>query len=88
MFRVYFDTNVFSNLESNTLPLYHALNESLNSYKHNLSFFFSPAHIRDKRKADERKIDYFQFMETFVRDNHISYHGLEKYTTHYLGLAK
>lgn len=84
MIRVYFDTNIFSNLEGNTLEIYQQLTEALKLHKHNLSFIFSPAHIRDKRKADERKIDYFKFMGTLVGNNHISYHALEKTTTMYL----
>ncbi len=84
MIRIYLDTNVFSNLESNTDVVYQKLNEALKLYKHNLSFYFSPAHIRDKRKADQRKIDYFKFMETLVGDNYISYHALEKKTSIYL----
>lgn len=84
MIRIYFDTNIFSNLESDSFATFHELNRLLLLYKHNLSFFFSPAHIRDKRKADDRKLDYFRFMETIVSDNHISYHAIKKNTTHYL----
>jgi hypothetical protein len=84
MTRIYFDTNIFSNLESNTGEVFQQLNQALKLYKQNLSLIFSPAHIRDKRKADERKIEYFKFIEELVGDNHISYHAVNKNTSMYL----
>lgn len=84
MCRIYIDTNIYSNLESNELPTYQQLNALLKEHKHKFTFFFSPAHIRDKRKADGRKVDYFKFIEQFVGDNHITYHTTERITSHYL----
>jgi hypothetical protein len=85
MSRIYLDTNVYSNLRSSTSPLYKHLNESLSSCKANLTFIFSPAHIRDKRKdsSDHKFLD-FAFIESFAQDNHISYHALEKCPNFYL----
>lgn len=73
MIRIYFDTNVFINLESNEAEIFKELNEALKLYKNNLTFFFSHAHIRDKKKAtdEKKKAAYFKFVETIVADNYI-----------------
>ena len=67
MSRIYFDSNVYSNLRNNTTALYCELNDLLKIYKDNLTFFFSHAHIRDKKKdlSDYKFLD-FAFIETFT----------------------
>ncbi|WP_157750617.1 hypothetical protein [Mucilaginibacter gotjawali] len=61
------------------------MNQLLEVYKDRLSFFFSYAHIRDKRKdLTDIKFEDFNFMETLVHDNYLAYHPLEKYTSFYL----
>lgn len=83
--RIYFDTNVFSNLRNNKEEKFRQLNQLLEVYKDRLSFFFSYAHIRDKRKdLTNIKFEDFSFMETLVHDNYLAYHPLEKYTSFYL----
>lgn len=85
MTRIYFDSNVFSKLRQNDLPQYNELNRLLELYKSNLSFFFSQAHVRDKKKdSSPIKYDDFRFMESFTTDNYLSYHALDKNTTFYL----
>ncbi len=85
MARIYFDSNVFSNLRKGEEPKYLLMKEAIEKYKNNLMFFFSHAHIRDKRK-DRTDIKYhdFKYMESLVGDNYISYHALEKRTSFYL----
>jgi len=85
MARIYFDTNVFSNLQSNKDAKFQELNAQLDIYKKKLSFYFSYAHIRDKRKdLTDYKFKDFDFMETFVGDNYLAYHPQEKKTSFYL----
>jgi hypothetical protein len=83
--RIYFDTNVFSNLRNNKEEKFQQLNQLLEIYKDRLSFFFSYAHIRDKRKDfTDIKFEDFSFMETLVHDNYLAYHSVEKYSSFYL----
>ena len=89
MARIYFDTNVFSNLQNNSAGSFQLLNNYIELYKSNLSFFFSHAHIRDKKNDKTNfKFQDFVFMEKIVGDNYISYHGLKKYATFYLATPK
>lgn len=85
MTRIYFDSNVFSNLRKNVEPNYQQLNKYIKVYKPNLSFLFSHAHIRDK-KNDKQDIKYddFAYMESLVGDNYLSYDVTEKRSTFYL----
>lgn len=85
MSRIYFDSNIYSYLRANSQPLYQQLNELLSLYKTNLTFFFSHAHIRDKKKdSTQHKFADFTFMESFTQDNYLSYHILRKNTSQYL----
>lgn len=85
MSRIYFDSNVFSNLRINNDPKYQQLNLLLSEYKKNLSIFFSHAHIRDKLKdSSEYKFLDFSFMETLTGDNYISYDGSKNISNFYL----
>ncbi|WP_127132493.1 hypothetical protein [Pseudoflavitalea rhizosphaerae] len=89
MSRIYFDSNVYSKLRNNQTNQYKLLNKLLNQYKDNLSFFFSIAHIRDKKRdISEHKFADFKFIESFTKDNYIAYHPLEKRTTFYLATPK
>ena len=83
--RIYFDTNVFSNLRSNSNPLYQEFNNLIRQYKNNLNIFFSIAHIRDKKKdkTDFKFLD-FSFMEELVVDNYLGYDPIEKRSSFYL----
>jgi hypothetical protein len=85
MLRIYLDTNVFSNLKSNKTELYQELNELIVQYKSNISFYFSQAHIRDKRNdTSDKKFEDFDFMESLVEDNYIAYDPIEKHSSSYL----
>jgi hypothetical protein len=85
MSRIYLDSNVFSNLRANVLPQYQQLNKLLAEFRENCSFFFSHAHIRDKKKdLTDHKFSDFSFMEKFTQDNYLSYHAREKNTSQYL----
>ncbi len=87
--RIYLDSNVFSNLKSNKTSTFQALNKCIELYTNNLSFFFSHAHIRDKKKdTTDFKFEDFAFMEKIVGDNYICYHGLKKNTSFYLATPK
>jgi hypothetical protein len=89
MARVYFDTNIFSNLKRNSDPVSVQLNQDIEKFKRNLSFVFSPAHIRDKRRdLTDKKLGDFDFMASLTGDNYISYHAIEKKTTFYLALPR
>ncbi len=85
MARIYFDSNVYSNLRNNRVKKFIALNQALEKYKNNLLFVFSHAHIRDKISdlSDFKYLD-FEFMKTFVNDNYLSYHAFKKRTSFYL----
>lgn len=83
--RIYFDTNVYSNLRINQLPVYQEANHLLQLYQHRLSFYFSAAHIRDKRKDHtSHKFADFTFMEKIVGDNYLAYDPIEKRPGSYL----
>ena len=89
MKRIYFDSNVFSNLRRNERPEYIELNKLLNQYQHNLSFFFSDAHIRDKKKdTTNKKYQDFDFMESFTQDNYLSYDSENKHPNFYLATPR
>ncbi|WP_124582887.1 hypothetical protein [Pedobacter sp. KBW06] len=57
----------------------------IDEHKNRLSFYFSIAHIRDKRKdlSDMKYLD-FEFMECYVGDNYIAYDPIIKKTSFYL----
>lgn len=83
--RIYFDTNVYSNLRADKAEVYRDANQLLNLYQNRLSFYFSTAHIRDKRKDQTTyKFDDFAFMEKIVRDNYLAYDPIEKIPGFYL----
>ncbi|HEY9196150.1 MAG TPA: hypothetical protein VIM77_07785, partial [Mucilaginibacter sp.] len=83
--RIYLDTNVFSNLKNDKDSRFHELNDLLKIYKKKLSFYFSVAHIADKRKdKTDFKFEDFKFMETLVGDNYIAYDPIERITSLYL----
>ncbi|MEO6520537.1 MAG: hypothetical protein ABIN91_02595 [Mucilaginibacter sp.] len=85
MARVYFDTNVFSNLRANKDAKFQELNNLLKIYQLKLSFYFSIAHIRDKRKdSSDFKFRDFEFMEGFVGDNYLAYDPIKKRPSFYL----
>jgi len=85
MARIYFDSNVFSNLRNEIEPKYIALKEAIEKWKENFSFFFSHAHIRDKiNDSSNFKFEDFEYMKTLVGNNYLSYHALEKRTSSYL----
>lgn len=87
--RIYFDTNVFSNLRVNAKPKYQLLNKLIEERKGRLSLYFSIAHIRDKRKDQSGyKFLDFDFMETLTGDNYLSYDPIEKRTGLYLATPK
>lgn len=89
MARIYFDTNVFSNLKNNSTEKFQLLNQYIKGSKTSLSFFFSHAHIRDKLSdKTDHKFSDFEFMESIVGDNYISYHALDKNTSFYLATPK
>lgn len=89
MARIYLDTNIFSNLKSNTSDKFQKLNKYIELYKNNVDFFFSHAHVRDKKKdKTDIKFEDFDFMEKIVGDNYISYHALDKNTSFYLATPK
>jgi hypothetical protein len=89
MTRIYLDTNVFSNLQKGQTDAFAEILRLIKLYKPNLSFFFSPAHIRDKRKdLTEHKFKDFDFMETLTDDNYISYHALDKKDMFYLATPR
>jgi hypothetical protein len=83
--RVYFDTNIFSNLRSGTDSRFDHLTDFLKVYQKKLSFYFSYPHIRDKKKdkTDFKLLD-FEFMETIVGDNYLAYDPTEKFTSFYI----
>lgn len=87
--RIYFDTNVFSNLRMNEAEKFKRLNQLINERKGRVSFFFSNAHIRDKRKdkSDFKFLD-FEFMESLVEDNYLAYHPKKLKTGFYLATPK
>jgi hypothetical protein len=85
MSRIYFDSNVFSNLRKREQPKYMALKEAIEKYKNNLIFVFSHAHIRDKiNDTSNFKFEDFAYMKDLVDDNYLSYHAIEKNTCFYL----
>jgi len=87
--RIYFDTNVFSNLKSATKEEYRLMNEMIKAFTLNLSFVFSPAHIRDKKKdKSDKKFKDFAFIESIAGDNYISYDAIEKKTSFYLATPR
>jgi hypothetical protein len=89
MSRIYFDSNVYSKLRNNQTEQYKLLNKLLDEYKDNLTFFFSIAHIRDKKNdISEHKFADFKFIESFTNDNYVAYHPIEKRTTFYLATPK
>ena len=89
MARIYFDSNVFSNLRNRNQEKFIALSEAIAKYKDNLVFFFSHAHIRDKTNDTTNfKFEDFEYMKTLVGNNYLSYHALEKRTSYYLATPK
>lgn len=89
MARIYFDSNVFSNLKKGNQEKYITLRDAINRYKKNLVFFFSHAHIRDKiNDTTNFKYEDFEYMKTLVDNNYLSYHALEKRTSHYLATPR
>lgn len=85
MARIYFDSNVYSNLRNKKEEKYKLLNDTISKFKSNLIFVYSHAHIRDKiSDLTEHKFDDFKFMKELVVDNYLSYHGVEKNTDFYL----
>jgi hypothetical protein len=85
MARIYFDSNVFSNLRKAEQAKYIVLKDAIKRYRNNLLFIFSHAHIRDKINDDsDFKFADFEFMKTLVEDNYLSYHALNKNTCFYL----
>jgi hypothetical protein len=89
MARIYFDTNVFSNLQKGQTSVFMEILRLIRLYKPNLSFFFSPAHIRDKRKdLTNHKFADFDFIESLTSDNYVSYHSLDKVDTFYLATPR
>jgi len=83
--RIYFDTNVFSNLKTDKEEPFIEINRLFKTYKNILSFYFSVAHIRDKKKdLTNYKFEDYEFMEKIVGDNYLAYHLLEKRTSFYL----
>lgn len=87
--RIYFDTNVFSNLRANSKPKYQLLNELLEERKDRLSIYFSAAHIRDKRKDySEHKFLDFDFIESLTGDNYLAYDPIKKVCSLYLATPK
>jgi hypothetical protein len=82
MIRIYCDTNVFSYIEFPTKPEHIQLKEIFDRNKHNLSFFYSLAHIQDKGKATKKEAS-FVFMEQYVKDNLIHHYDNED-TSFYL----
>ncbi|MBB5645910.1 hypothetical protein [Pedobacter cryoconitis] len=89
MSRIYFDTNVFSNLRINSLPQYQTLNQLIVERKDRLSVYFSIGHIRDKRKdqSDYKFLD-FEFMEFLTGDNYLAYDPIERRPGFYLATPK
>lgn len=87
--RIYFDTNIYSNLKANRQPVYQELNRLLAIYGSRLSFYFSCAHIRDKRKDHtDHKFDDFDFMENYTSDNYLAYDPLAKMPGFYLATPR
>lgn len=87
--RIYFDTNVFSNLRINTQPKFQLLNKLLEEREGRLSIYFSIGHIRDKRKDNsEYKFLDFDFMESLTGDNYLAYDPIEKKPSFYLATPK
>lgn len=87
--RIYFDTNVFSNLRINTQPKFQLLNKLLNERSDRVSIYFSVGHIRDKRKdLSEYKFLDFTFMESLTGDNYLAYDPIEKKPGFYLATPK
>ncbi|NJI73215.1 hypothetical protein HCX49_08355 [Sphingobacterium kitahiroshimense] len=85
MARIYFDTNVFSNLRRNEVDAFQALKNRITELDHSLSFFFSVAHIRDKEKdKSDFKFDDFKFMESITKNNYLAYDPINKITNYYL----
>lgn len=60
--RIYFGTNVFSNLRVNAKPKYQLLNKLIEERKDRLSLYFSIAHIRDKRKDQSGYSGWLKFL--------------------------
>lgn len=89
MQRIYLDSNVFSNLKAGKTEHYQQLKSLLELYKQNLSFFFSQAHMRDK-KSDKTDMKYadFVFMKTYVKDNYFAYDPIEKRPGYYLATPR
>jgi len=87
--RIYLDSNVFSNLRDPKDQAHLLLKDKLETYKHNITLFFSYAHIRDKKNDTSiKKFEDFKFMETLVQDNYLSYHALNQNTSFYLATPK
>jgi len=87
--RIYLDSNVFSNLREPKDPAHQLLKERLESFKGNITLFFSHAHIRDKKRdTTHMKFEDFRFMETLVRDNYLSYHAINQCSSYYLATPK
>lgn len=83
--RVYFDTNIYSNLKGSTDNKYRELDDLLQQYKSVLSIYFSYGLIRDKRKdLTDKKFEDLKYIETWTGDNYIAYHPVEKRTSFYL----
>lgn len=87
--RIYFDTNVFSNLRINGLEKYQTLNRLIDERKGRLSIYFSIGHIRDKRKdqSDFKFLD-FEFMQSLTGDNYLAYDPIKKRPNFYLATPK
>lgn len=87
--RIYFDTNVFSNLKSAKDERFKDLVLLLQKYGQRLSFYFSYAHIRDKHKdVTDHKFADFEYMKTIVGDNYLAYHPIDKKTSFYLATPR
>ncbi len=74
MARIYLDSNVLSNLRKGEKEKYKLIQRILDRNKDYFVFYFSHAHIYDKRK-DFSEIKYldFEFIENLAGDKYISY---------------
>ncbi len=89
MSRIYLDSNIFSNLRNPKDSAHLLLKELLGKNKDNITLFFSPAHIRDKKNdTSEMKFEDFRFMESLVHDNYLSYNAINKNSSFYLATPK
>jgi hypothetical protein len=74
MSRIYLDSNVLSNLRREESEKYELIKKILDRNKDYFTFYFSHAHIYDKRKDfSEFKYLDFDFIESLAGDKYISY---------------